>query len=594
MAGNKTAVAIDAATAANLVRSGHWIDYGFGLSQPDAFDAALARRGLELADVKIRSALTLSPRRTFEADPEGRHFQFFNWHFSAYDRAQHDAGRCNYIPMNFGEAPDYYRRFIDPIDVVCLKTAPRDAAGYFNLGCSTTYLTAMLERARVVIVEVCGVMPRVAGPDNGIHESRVDFVIDGAAGPLPCLSPGVIRPEDRAVARLIAGEIDDGACLQIGIGGMPNAVCSLLRESGVRDLGVHTEMLVDGVADLIEAGIVTNARKQLDAGVTVFSFAVGSTRLYSMIDRNPAFAAHAVDYTNLPSNIARNDRVVSINNTTQIDLQGQAASESAGFRHVSGTGGQLQFVRGAYASRGGKSFICLASTYEKNGVRESRIVTTLTRGSIVTTPRTDTMYVVTEFGMVNLKGRSVAEAGEGDDFHRAPRLPARRWRARRATMACSRGGTGESGRGLEFDRSRLLCQHLGGLVEEVRDHRELRGAVSGQQLQHSRALALIEAIDLPELFRDGVHRDAAAIVRRPFAHHVAGRFQAVDKRRDGRTGQANLRAQVARRHRFLPEQPQALKIRRVQAEFGGHRRVKQHQPGGELSDQDYVDPQTRI
>jgi acyl-CoA hydrolase len=190
---------------------------------------------------------------------------------------------------------------------------------------------------------------------------------------------------------------------------MPNAVCSLLRGANVRDLGIHTEMLVDGVADLIEAGIITNARKQIDQGLSVFAFAVGSQQLYRLIDRNPEFSACAVDYTNLPANIARNDRVISINNTTQMDLQGQAASESSGVRHVSGTGGQLQFVRGAYASQGGKSFICLASTYDKAGAPQSRIVSTLTPGNIVTTPRTDTMYVVTEFGMVNLKGKSVAD-----------------------------------------------------------------------------------------------------------------------------------------------------------------------------------------
>jgi acyl-CoA hydrolase len=407
--GNRAAVAISAGEAAALVKSGHWIDYGFGLSQPDLFDHALAGRAFELSDVKIRSALTLSPRATFEADPEGRHFHFFNWHFSAYDRKQHDAGRCNYIPMNFGETPDYYRRFIDPIDVVCIKTAPRDDQGFYNFGCSTTYLEALTERARVVIVEACETMPRVCGPTNGIHASNVDFVIDGGKGALPQLSPAPASSVDRDVAQLIAGEIEDGACLQIGIGGMPNAVCSLLCEANLRDLGVHTEMLVDGVADLIKAGVVTNAKKQINAGLTVFSFAVGSAQLYRVIDRNPEFAAYAVDYTNLPANIARNDRVVSINNTTQMDLQGQAASESFGTRHVSGTGGQLQFVRGAYASCGGKSFICLSSTFEKSGTRQSRIVTTLTPGNIVTTPRTDTMYVVTEYGMVNLKGKSVAE-----------------------------------------------------------------------------------------------------------------------------------------------------------------------------------------
>ena len=406
---NKSARGIAAAEAAALVKSGDWIDYGFGLSQPDAFDAALARRAPLLERVRIRAALTLRPRAVLEADPEGEHFHWDNWHFSAYDRRQHDAGRCNYIPMNFGEAPDYYRRFIEPVDVACIKTAPMDADGWFNLGCSTTYLHAMLEKARIVIIEACESVPRVPGPGNAIHRSCVDYVIDGGSALLAAITTPAVNDIERAVARSIAAEIEDGACLQIGIGGMPNAVCSLLREAGARDLGVHTEMLVDGIADLIEAGIVTNAGKQIDRGLTVFSFAVGSQRLYRLLDGNPLVSARPVDYTNLPDNIARNHKVVSINNTTQMDLQGQAASESCGFRHVSGTGGQLQFVRGAYSSAGGKSFICLSSTFERAGHRESRIVVTLTPGNIVTTPRTDTMYVVTEFGIVNLKGRSVAE-----------------------------------------------------------------------------------------------------------------------------------------------------------------------------------------
>ncbi len=405
----RSAVPISPTEAAALVRSGDWIDYGFGLAQPDAFDAALAARAATLSDVKIRAALTMSARLTLEADPAGRHFHFFNWHFSAYDRRQHDAGLCNYIPMNFGETPDYYRRFIDPVDIACIKTAPKDEQGFFNYGCSTTYLAAMTGRARRVIVEVCETMPHVCGPGNGIHESDVDFVIAGSGSALPCMASPPVGAVEREVARLIAQEIEDGACLQIGIGGMPNAVCSLLCEANVRDLGIHTEMLVDGVADLIGAGIVTNARKQIDRGLSVFSFAVGKEQLYRLIHRNPVFSACAVDYTNLPANIARNDRVISINNTTQMDLQGQAASESSGLRHVSGTGGQLQFVRGAYASAGGKSFICLSSTFDKRDGRQSRIVATLTPGNIVTTPRTDVMYVVTEFGMVNLKGKSVAD-----------------------------------------------------------------------------------------------------------------------------------------------------------------------------------------
>jgi acyl-CoA hydrolase len=405
----KLAKRVSAEEAAASVRSGDWVDYGFGLAQPDAFDCALAARATALERVKIRAALTVRPRAVLEADPDGRHFLWFNWHFSAYDRKQHDAGRCHHIPMNFGETPDYYRRFVDPIGVACVKTTPMDAQGYFNLGCSPTYLRAMMRRARTVVVEACQAMPRALGPDNAVHASEVDYVIDGGSTPLPEISPAQVSNVERQVARLIAAEIEDGACLQIGIGGMPNAVCSLLREANVRNLGIHTEMLVDGIADLIEAGIVTNACKQIDRGRSVFSFALGSAKLYRMIDGNPDLCACAVDYTNLPHNIARNDKVLSINNTTQMDLQGQAASESCGYRHVSGTGGQLQFVRGAYASEGGKSFLCLSSTFEKNGERSSRIVPMLTPGNIVTTPRTDTMYVVTEYGIVNLKGKSVAE-----------------------------------------------------------------------------------------------------------------------------------------------------------------------------------------
>ena len=395
--------------AAALVPSGGWVDYGFGMGQPDLFDRALAARRDDLRGVKIRACLTLRPPAVLDADPQGERFLLLSWHFSGHDRARHDAGRCAYIPMNFGEAPDYYRRFVDPIDVVCIKTAPMDEHGYFNFGGAVTYHKAMTERAKVLVVETSPSMPTVHGMQESVHESEVDHVIEGDGAPIPEVANPPATEVDRKVAALIAAEIEDGACLQIGIGGMPNAVCALLRDAGVRDLGVHTEMLVDGMIDLWEAGIVTGARKAINPTQMVFTFAAGSRRQYDFIHRNPRAQAWSVDYTNLPQNIMRNDRVVSINNTTQIDLQGQAASESAGHRHLTGTGGQLQFVRGAYASKGGKSFICLSSTYEKRGARESRIVATLTPGNIVTTPRTDVMYVVTEYGLVNLKGKSVPE-----------------------------------------------------------------------------------------------------------------------------------------------------------------------------------------
>jgi len=194
---------------------------------------------------------------------------------------------------------------------------------------------------------------------------------------------------------------------------MPNAVCCVLLESGVRDLGIHTEMMTDGLGLLYRSGRVTGSRKTLDPGKVTYTFALGSHSLYATANRNPDMYCHQVDYTNSPNIIMQNEKVVSINNTTQVDLQGQVASESDGIRHISGTGGQLQFVRGAYASKGGKSFICLSSTYEKRGERQSRIVFSLTPGNIVTTPRSDVMYVVTEFGMVNLKGKSVAERAKG-------------------------------------------------------------------------------------------------------------------------------------------------------------------------------------
>jgi acyl-CoA hydrolase len=389
-----------------------WLDYGGALSQPDAFDKALAARRDALDNVKIRSTLSLRPRAVLEADPEGKHFFWFSWHFSGYDRKKHDAGRCNYIPLNLGEVPDYYRRFVGPVDIVILKTCPMDDDGYFNLSATNVWHRAVIERARMVIVEVSEGLPYVYGEQNGIHISEVDYIIQGDNEPAPELPnppPGEI---DRAVARQIAAEVGDGACLQIGIGGMPNAVCSLLLESGVSDLGIHTEMLVDGIVDLYKAGRVTGSRKTLDRGKIIYTFALGSKELYQTIHRNQDFNCCPVEYTNSPHIIMQNERMISINNTTQVDLQGQAASESDGHRHISGTGGQLQFVRGAYAAQGGKSFICLASTYERRGERRSRIVLNLTPGNIVTTPRSDVMYVVTEYGMVNLKGKSVAERAQ--------------------------------------------------------------------------------------------------------------------------------------------------------------------------------------
>ena len=405
----QAAQTISAEQAAALVKSGMWIDYGATLCQPDVFDQALALRKEELRDVKFRSCITMRPRAVLDQDPEGKHFHLFSMHFSGYDRKMHDAGRVHYLPVNLGEIPDYYQRFIPPVDIVVLKTCRMDENGYFNFSAANLWHRDIIERARVVMVEITDGLPYVFGVNNGVHISEVDYIIEGDNQPAPELPNPPASDVDIAVGKLIAAEIEDGSCLQIGIGGMPNAVCEQLLHSNAKDLGVHSEMLTEGMMALYHAGKITNARKQLHTGKMAFSFGLGSQAYYDSLHRNPDMACLPVADTNLPHVIMRNHRVVAINNTTQMDLQGQAASESDGFRHISGTGGQLQFVRGAYASEGGKSFMCLSSTFEKRGVRKSRIALSLTPGNMVTTPRTDMMYVVTEYGIVNLKGKSVPE-----------------------------------------------------------------------------------------------------------------------------------------------------------------------------------------
>jgi len=270
-------------------------------------------------------------------------------------------------------------------------------------------MRALVEKAQIVIVEVNPALPYCLGEDNAVHESEIDHVINGD-GRTPAELPEAVESEtDRAIALLVASEIRDGDCLQIGIGGLPNAVCRALIKAGVRELGINTEMMVDGLVDLVNAGLATGARKQVDVGKAVYAFGIGSCSLYESLDRNPLFETRAVDYTNLPQFVARNNNVVTVNSTGQMDLQGQAASESSGHRHFSGTGGQLGFVRAGYQSKGGRAILCMPSTYERHGERKSRVVVDLPGGTIVTVPRTDVMYVATEHGVVCLKGKSVAE-----------------------------------------------------------------------------------------------------------------------------------------------------------------------------------------
>ncbi|MEE3482664.1 MAG: acetyl-CoA hydrolase/transferase C-terminal domain-containing protein, partial [Lachnospiraceae bacterium] len=254
----------------------------------------------------------------------------------------------------------------------------------------------------------------LGGFETDINIKDVTYVVEGDNPPIGTLpEAGEPSEVDRKVAEQIVKEIPDGACLQLGIGGMPNAVGKMIAESDLKDLGVHTEMYVDAFVDLAEAGKITGARKNIDRFRQVYAFASGSQKLYDYADNNPAMMAAPVDYTNSAATVSKIDNFISINNAVNVDLYGQVNAESAGTRAISGAGGQLDFVIGAYLSHGGKSFICLSSTFKtKDGQLKSRILPTLDNGSIVTDTRSNTMYVVTEYGMVNLKGMSSWQRAE--------------------------------------------------------------------------------------------------------------------------------------------------------------------------------------
>jgi butyryl-CoA:acetate CoA-transferase len=296
-----------------------------------------------------------------------------------------------------------------------IQVAPMDKHGYFSFGPNASHLGAVCEKAEHVIVEVNKNMPRcLGGMEDSIHISQVEAIVEGdspALGEIPAGGPA--SDIDKKVAELIVNEIPNGACLQLGIGGMPNAVGSLIAQSDLKDLAVHTEMYVDAFVDIANAGKITGARKSIDRFRQVYAFGAGTKKLYDYLDDNPQCMSAPVDYTNDVRVISQIDNFISINNAIDIDLYGQVNAESAGTRQISGAGGQQDFVMGAYLSNGGKSFICMSSTFtDKQGNLHSRIRPTLAEGSIVTDTRPQTMYVVTEYGMVNLKGLSAWERAE--------------------------------------------------------------------------------------------------------------------------------------------------------------------------------------
>ena len=400
--------------AVKVVKSGDWVDYGWCTNHPIALDKALAARKDELRDVKVRGGVTMWMPEIAKAEDAGEHFTWNSWHCSGIDRKIMTKGMGFFSPMRYSELPRFYRENLT-VDVAMLQVTPMDSHGNFSFALAASHLADMLEKAKVIILEVNKNMPWVYGLTGcEINIKDVDYVVEGDNPEVAQLGGGgEPTAVDKAVAELIVPQIPNGACLQLGIGGMPNTIGAMIAQSDLKDLGVHTEMYVDGFVDMAMAGKLTGKNKALDKGRQVYAFAAGSKKLYDYVDRNPDVMAAPVDYTNDVRVLAQLDNFISINNAIDMDLFGQVNAESAGLKHISGTGGQLDFVMGAYLSKGGKSFICMSSTVTgKDGTVKSRIVPTLTPGSICTDPRSCVHYIVTEYGMVNLKGLSTWERAE--------------------------------------------------------------------------------------------------------------------------------------------------------------------------------------
>lgn len=406
---------VSADEAVKIVKSGDWVDYGWCTGTPDALDKALARRTDELNDVNVRGGILLKPLAIFEREDAGEHFTWNSWHMGGYERKLIKRGCSFYSPIRYSELPRYYRDSTTPDDVAMFQVAPMDSHGYFNFGPNASHLGAVCETSKKIIVEVNENMPRChGGSEANVHISQVSYIVEGdnpAIGELGAGGPAT--DVDKKVAELIVDQIPNGACLQLGIGGMPNAVGSLIAESDLKDLGVHTEMYVDAFVDIAKAGKITGAKKNIDRYRQAYGFGAGTKKMYDYLDENPELMSAPVSYTNDIKNIAALDNFISINNCVDLDLFGQISSESSGTKHISGAGGQLDFVLGAYMSNGGKSFICCSSTFtDKQGVVHSRIRPTLVEGSVVTDTRANTHYIVTEYGMVNVKGLSTWQKAE--------------------------------------------------------------------------------------------------------------------------------------------------------------------------------------
>ena len=397
--------------AVESIASGVNLAMGMAMTEPPALLKALADRaaagnvdGLKLyyfESTRIAAETVLRYELTERIHP---YCMFLSPVERALIKRGEQDGRgkiLTYVPTNFSQSSRILTEHIG-VDTFLVTVSPMDEHGYFTFGTGNDYSTKVARAAKHLIVEVNDQMPRVYGSMPQLHVSEVEAIVENNV-PLLELPVRALGPEDAAIGKIVAEMVPDGACLQMGVGALPDLVCSYLR--GRKDLGIHTEALCPGMIELIEGGVVTNRRKRLNPGKTVFTFAMGQKAMYDFLDDNPSVESHPVDYVNNPYIISQNDNVMSVNAALQIDLTGAVNAEHMLGHQYSATGGQLDFVRGAYASRGGKSIIACHSTAARG--RVSRIVPRL--DGPVTTPRIDTHIVVTEFGWTNLKGKSSTE-----------------------------------------------------------------------------------------------------------------------------------------------------------------------------------------
>lgn len=417
MSCNYHAKYVTAEEAVKAVQSGDWVDYGFGAGFPELLDRALALRKGEVNGVKVRGGLVIRPRiEVVEQDPEQESFTYFSWHIGDYERSLQSRGLVKFLPVMLRSLPYLYRDKHIRCDVAFVPVSRPDAEGYCGLGLSNYAWRTILESAKTVIFEINEHYPRLQGVagSHRVHLSEADCVVEGRHEPLPVRSYRKPSETDIAIAKLVVEQIPDGAVLSLGVGGVPYTVAKMLAESDKKNLGCHTGTISDAFLELYKAGKLTNKCKELDAGLSAWNLAMGSQLLYDWLDAEPEiFRPGDLDYIHSVERISRLSNVISINGGVQLDLMGQENAESAGTRQLSGIGGQMDFLEGAYRSKGGKGFICInSSRLTKDGELKSNIVAAIPAGSTISAPRTMIQYVATEYGVVNLAGKSLRERAE--------------------------------------------------------------------------------------------------------------------------------------------------------------------------------------